>query len=146
MVTWMDCKYKVRLPLLSVGFCLSLIILFIIFFNQLKYFFYFSLFYIPLLEFKSITKEICKLPSFFSTALFRKIDVEGTGIVTRYVVSVWISALLNFLWLLIAFAINFVTLNEFMWSRTMSCTPADREGCCKIMLLIERAVAKLCCQ
>ncbi|GAY60742.1 EF hand family protein expressed [Citrus sinensis] len=34
-------------------------------------------------EFKSITKEICKLPSFFSTALFRKIDVEGTGIVTR---------------------------------------------------------------
>nr|GMC97886.1 aspartate carbamoyltransferase 1, chloroplastic-like [Ipomoea batatas] len=35
------------------------------------------------LEFKLITKEICKLPSFFSTALFRKIDVNGTGNVTR---------------------------------------------------------------
>ncbi|MED6134546.1 hypothetical protein PIB30_037918 [Stylosanthes scabra] len=34
-------------------------------------------------EFKSITKEICKLPSFFSTALFRKIDVNYTGAVTR---------------------------------------------------------------
>ncbi|KAF8392173.1 hypothetical protein HHK36_022515 [Tetracentron sinense] len=34
-------------------------------------------------EFKSITKEICKLPSFFSTSLFRKIDVDGIGIVTR---------------------------------------------------------------
>ncbi|KAJ4722736.1 Serine/threonine-protein phosphatase 2A regulatory subunit B'' subunit alpha [Melia azedarach] len=34
-------------------------------------------------EFKSVTKEICKLPSFFSTALFRRIDVDGTGIVTR---------------------------------------------------------------
>ncbi|KAI3458712.1 hypothetical protein Pfo_015375 [Paulownia fortunei] len=34
-------------------------------------------------EFKPVTKEICKLPSFFSTALFRKIDVDCTGIVTR---------------------------------------------------------------
>lgn len=34
-------------------------------------------------EFKPVTKEICKLPSFFSTVLFRKIDTEGTGIVTR---------------------------------------------------------------
>ncbi|KAI3748449.1 hypothetical protein L6452_11519 [Arctium lappa] len=34
-------------------------------------------------EFKPVTKEICKLPSFFSTALFKKIDVNGTGIVTR---------------------------------------------------------------
>ncbi|KAK7356714.1 hypothetical protein VNO80_15989 [Phaseolus coccineus] len=33
-------------------------------------------------EFKSITKEVCKLPSFFSTTLFRKID-NGTGVVTR---------------------------------------------------------------
>ncbi|XP_057439568.1 serine/threonine protein phosphatase 2A regulatory subunit B''beta-like [Lotus japonicus] len=33
-------------------------------------------------EFKSITKEVCKLPSFLSTSLFRKID-NGTGIVTR---------------------------------------------------------------
>ncbi|KAK9185267.1 hypothetical protein WN943_025622 [Citrus x changshan-huyou] len=35
-------------------------------------------------EFKLVTKEICKLPSFFSTALFRKIDVNNTGLVTRY--------------------------------------------------------------
>ncbi|XP_028114801.1 serine/threonine protein phosphatase 2A regulatory subunit B''beta-like [Camellia sinensis] len=34
-------------------------------------------------EFKLITKEICKLPSFFSTALFRKIDVDCTGVITR---------------------------------------------------------------
>ncbi|KAF8388247.1 hypothetical protein HHK36_026913 [Tetracentron sinense] len=35
-------------------------------------------------EFKAVTKEICKLPSFFSTALFRKIDVDCIGVVTRY--------------------------------------------------------------
>ncbi|CAL0316704.1 unnamed protein product [Lupinus luteus] len=34
-------------------------------------------------EFKSVTKEVCKLPSFFSTALFRKIDVNFTGTITR---------------------------------------------------------------
>lgn len=33
-------------------------------------------------EFKLLTKEVCKLPSFFSTSLFRKID-NGTGVVTR---------------------------------------------------------------
>ncbi|KAL2942694.1 B''GAMMA: Probable serine/threonine protein phosphatase 2A regulatory subunit B''gamma [Bienertia sinuspersici] len=34
-------------------------------------------------EFKVVTKEICKLPSFFSTVLFQKIDVNGTGYITR---------------------------------------------------------------
>ncbi|KVI07340.1 Calcium-binding EF-hand [Cynara cardunculus var. scolymus] len=34
-------------------------------------------------EFKPVTKEICMLPSFFSTTLFKKIDVGSTGIVTR---------------------------------------------------------------
>ncbi|XP_014514072.1 serine/threonine protein phosphatase 2A regulatory subunit B''beta [Vigna radiata var. radiata] len=34
-------------------------------------------------EFKSVAKELCKLPSFFSTALFRKIDVNFTGTITR---------------------------------------------------------------
>ncbi|XP_022892115.1 serine/threonine protein phosphatase 2A regulatory subunit B''beta-like [Olea europaea var. sylvestris] len=34
-------------------------------------------------EFKRVTKEICELPSFFSAALFRKIDINCTGIVTR---------------------------------------------------------------
>ncbi|EPS71483.1 hypothetical protein M569_03272, partial [Genlisea aurea] len=34
-------------------------------------------------EFKPVTKEICKLPSFFSTVLFRRIDTDGTGLVTR---------------------------------------------------------------
>ncbi|KAL1546139.1 serine/threonine protein phosphatase 2A regulatory subunit B''beta-like [Salvia divinorum] len=34
-------------------------------------------------EFKPVTKEICKLPSFFSAALFRKIDTDCSGIVTR---------------------------------------------------------------
>ena len=36
-------------------------------------------------EFKAVTKDICKLPSFLSTTLFRKLDVNNTGIVTRYV-------------------------------------------------------------
>uniref|UniRef100_A0A6N2KT10 EF-hand domain-containing protein n=1 Tax=Salix viminalis TaxID=40686 RepID=A0A6N2KT10_SALVM len=34
-------------------------------------------------EFKPVTKIVCKLPSFFSHMLFRKIDVDSTGIVTR---------------------------------------------------------------
>ncbi|CAL5425060.1 unnamed protein product [Camellia sinensis] len=34
-------------------------------------------------EFKQVTKEICKLPSFFSSALFGKIDTDCTGMVTR---------------------------------------------------------------
>ncbi|XP_015076522.1 serine/threonine protein phosphatase 2A regulatory subunit B''beta-like isoform X2 [Solanum pennellii] len=43
-------------------------------------------------EFKPITKEICKLPSFFSTVLFRKIDVDQTGIITRDVfVDYWVN-------------------------------------------------------
>ncbi|XP_077252857.1 serine/threonine protein phosphatase 2A regulatory subunit B''beta-like [Tasmannia lanceolata] len=34
-------------------------------------------------EFKTVTKEICKLPSFFSSILFRRIDIDCIGIVTR---------------------------------------------------------------
>ncbi|XP_010522572.1 PREDICTED: serine/threonine protein phosphatase 2A regulatory subunit B''alpha isoform X2 [Tarenaya hassleriana] len=34
-------------------------------------------------EFKFITKEVCKLPSFLSSSLFKKIDTDGTGVVTR---------------------------------------------------------------
>ncbi|KAK1284419.1 hypothetical protein QJS10_CPB21g00079 [Acorus calamus] len=34
-------------------------------------------------EFKSLTRDICKLPSFFSSTLFRKIDINCTGIITR---------------------------------------------------------------
>ncbi|CAK7341145.1 unnamed protein product [Dovyalis caffra] len=37
-------------------------------------------------EFKSVTKEVCKLPSFFSTALFRRIDVNTTNFVTSLIV------------------------------------------------------------
>ncbi|KAK4757035.1 hypothetical protein SAY87_007162 [Trapa incisa] len=33
--------------------------------------------------FKLVTREICKLPLFFSTTLFRKIDINETGVVTR---------------------------------------------------------------
>lgn len=44
-----------------------------------------------MLEFKPITKEICKLPSFFSAVLFKKIDVDGTGVITRYMfLSFWV--------------------------------------------------------
>ncbi|KAK6911325.1 EF-hand domain [Dillenia turbinata] len=38
---------------------------------------------LPMHEFRLVTKEICKLPSFFSTVLFRKIDVGCAGTVTR---------------------------------------------------------------
>ncbi|CAI0385184.1 unnamed protein product [Linum tenue] len=34
-------------------------------------------------EFKTVAKDICKLPSFFSTILFRRIDVNSVGIITR---------------------------------------------------------------
>ncbi|KAG6774622.1 hypothetical protein POTOM_021982 [Populus tomentosa] len=34
-------------------------------------------------QFKPVTKIVCKLPSFFSHVLFRKIDVDCTGMVTR---------------------------------------------------------------
>ncbi|CAN1192880.1 Serine/threonine protein phosphatase 2A regulatory subunit B''alpha [Linum perenne] len=34
-------------------------------------------------EFKSVTKDVCNLPSFFSSVLFRRIDAESYGIVTR---------------------------------------------------------------
>jgi serine/threonine-protein phosphatase 2A regulatory subunit B'' len=37
-------------------------------------------------EFRSVTKDICKLPSFFSSVLFKKIDAAGSGTVTRYIV------------------------------------------------------------
>lgn len=33
--------------------------------------------------FTTITKDVCKLPSFFSSCLFKKIDVNNTGLVTR---------------------------------------------------------------
>ncbi|KAJ9540211.1 hypothetical protein OSB04_026717 [Centaurea solstitialis] len=46
-------------------------------------FFYGHMEGLQLNEFKPVTKEICKLPSFFSTALFKKIDVNDTGVVTR---------------------------------------------------------------
>ncbi|XP_075081693.1 putative serine/threonine protein phosphatase 2A regulatory subunit B''delta isoform X1 [Nicotiana tabacum] len=50
---------------------------------RINQFFYGHMDGLQMHEFKPITKEICKLPSFFSRALFRKIDVEGTGIITR---------------------------------------------------------------
>ncbi|GAV91246.1 hypothetical protein CFOL_v3_34645 [Cephalotus follicularis] len=31
-------------------------------------------------EFKSVTMEVCELPSYFSTSLFKKIDVNCTGL------------------------------------------------------------------
>ncbi|KAK4480460.1 hypothetical protein RD792_013533 [Penstemon davidsonii] len=50
---------------------------------RINQFFYGHMDGLQMNEFKPVTKEICKLPSFFSAALFRKIDVDGTGIVTR---------------------------------------------------------------
>ncbi|KAK6145310.1 hypothetical protein DH2020_022130 [Rehmannia glutinosa] len=50
---------------------------------RINQFFYGHMDGLQMHEFKPVTKEICKLPSFFSSVLFRKIDSEGTGIVTR---------------------------------------------------------------
>ncbi|KAJ4802654.1 Calcium-binding EF hand family protein [Rhynchospora pubera] len=47
---------------------------------------------LQLQDFKTVTKEICNLPSFFSTVLFKKIDVESRGSVTRSAfVDYWIN-------------------------------------------------------
>ncbi|KAJ6736266.1 PHOSPHATASE 2A REGULATORY SUBUNIT-RELATED [Salix viminalis] len=44
-------------------------------------------------EFKPVTKIVCKLPSFFSDVLFRKIDVDCTGMVSRDVfVKYWVGS------------------------------------------------------
>ncbi|OAY44310.1 probable serine/threonine protein phosphatase 2A regulatory subunit B''gamma isoform X1 [Manihot esculenta] len=59
---------------------------------RISHFFYGRSDGLQLHEFKSVTKEICKLPSFFSAVLFRKIDVNGTGFVTRDAfVNYWIN-------------------------------------------------------
>uniref|UniRef100_A0A5B7AVL5 EF-hand domain-containing protein n=1 Tax=Davidia involucrata TaxID=16924 RepID=A0A5B7AVL5_DAVIN len=59
---------------------------------RINQFFYGHLDGLQIHEFKPITKEICKLPSFFSTALFRKIDADCTGIVTRDAfIDYWVS-------------------------------------------------------
>ncbi|XP_076946960.1 putative serine/threonine protein phosphatase 2A regulatory subunit B''delta [Bidens hawaiensis] len=50
---------------------------------RINQFFYGHVDGLQLHEFKLVTKEICKLPSFFSTALFKRIDVNGTGVITR---------------------------------------------------------------
>ncbi|KAI5079334.1 hypothetical protein GOP47_0004813 [Adiantum capillus-veneris] len=38
---------------------------------------------LPLAAFVPVVKEICKLPSFFSSSVFKKIDVNDMGLVTR---------------------------------------------------------------
>ncbi|KAJ6854727.1 serine/threonine protein phosphatase 2A regulatory subunit B''beta-like isoform X1 [Populus alba x Populus x berolinensis] len=49
---------------------------------RINHFFYGRLDGLQIHEFKSVTKEVCKLPSFFSTVLFRRIDVNSTDFVT----------------------------------------------------------------
>ncbi|CAN1234019.1 Serine/threonine protein phosphatase 2A regulatory subunit B''beta [Linum perenne] len=51
---------------------------------------------LPQNEFKTVAKDICKLPSFFFTILFKRIDVSGVGMVTRdQFVDYWVKG--NFL-------------------------------------------------
>ncbi|KAJ8452445.1 hypothetical protein Cgig2_000034 [Carnegiea gigantea] len=50
---------------------------------RINQFFYGHTVGLPMNDFRVVTKEICKLPSFFSTVLFQKIDVNRTGFVTR---------------------------------------------------------------
>ncbi|XP_042489259.1 serine/threonine protein phosphatase 2A regulatory subunit B''beta-like [Macadamia integrifolia] len=51
--------------------------------SRINQFFYGHMNGLQVNEFKIVMKEICKLPSFFSTALFKKIDSNCTGVVTR---------------------------------------------------------------
>ncbi|XP_010524951.1 PREDICTED: serine/threonine protein phosphatase 2A regulatory subunit B''beta [Tarenaya hassleriana] len=51
--------------------------------TRINYFFSGHMDGLQMQEFKLVTREICKLPSFFSTPLFRKIDFNNTGFVTR---------------------------------------------------------------
>ncbi|CAL9207741.1 unnamed protein product [Musa hybrid cultivar] len=51
--------------------------------SRIDYLFFGNMDGLQIQEFKTVTKEICKLPSFLSSSLFRKIDVECTGMVTR---------------------------------------------------------------
>lgn len=41
-------------------------------------------FFVMSLAFMPVTKEICKLPSYFSSVLFQKLDINRTGLVTKY--------------------------------------------------------------
>ncbi|KAG5532954.1 hypothetical protein RHGRI_027265 [Rhododendron griersonianum] len=50
---------------------------------RINQFFYGHLDGLQIHEFKLVAKEICKLPSFISSALFRRIDIECMGFVTR---------------------------------------------------------------
>ncbi|KAG6487925.1 serine/threonine protein phosphatase 2A regulatory subunit B''beta-like [Zingiber officinale] len=61
--------------------------------SRIDHLFFGNLDGLQLQEFKTVTKEICKLPSFLSTSLFRKFDVECTGMVTRDAfIEYWISS------------------------------------------------------
>ncbi|CAN8277112.1 unnamed protein product [Cochlearia groenlandica] len=50
---------------------------------RVNHFFYGHMNGLQMKEFKLVTREICKLPSFFSTSIFSKIDVDNSGFVTR---------------------------------------------------------------
>ncbi|CAN6479511.1 unnamed protein product [Victoria cruziana] len=44
-------------------------------------------------EFKPLTREVCKLPSFFSSTIFKKIDIEGVGFISRdQFIDYWINS------------------------------------------------------
>ncbi|GMH10487.1 hypothetical protein Nepgr_012328 [Nepenthes gracilis] len=71
---------------------------------QINQFFYGHSNGLQINDFKAAMKEICKLPSFFSTVLFQKIDVRSTGFVTRDAfIDYWVNG--NMLTMDIAFQI-----------------------------------------
>ncbi|BBN11704.1 serine/threonine-protein phosphatase 2A regulatory subunit B'' [Marchantia polymorpha subsp. ruderalis] len=38
---------------------------------------------LPIAAFTCVTKDVCKLPSFFSSSLYKKIDTDNTGLITK---------------------------------------------------------------
>ncbi|CAN1765712.1 Serine/threonine protein phosphatase 2A regulatory subunit B''beta [Linum perenne] len=75
-------------------------------------------------EFQSVTKDICKIPSFFSSLLFRRIDVNSVGMVTRdQFVQYWVEG-------------NFLTMDLATQIYTVLKQPENEylsQVCCKLL-------------
>lgn len=65
--------------------------------------------FFEILEFKSVTKVMCKLPSYFCGTLFKRIDTECKGKITRYDLLNWNDSFL------ICNIIAGSTLGTFVW-------------------------------
>lgn len=64
-------------------------------------------------EFKLVTTEICKVPSFFSTSIFKKVDTNNTGFVKRFANIFYIfHSMLSYTMILVCFGL---WTAHYMW-------------------------------